>query len=96
MSNLPKELKTGVHAPGRPRSIPGSLFDTVLQLYASGYGYRSIATHLRGLGMSTTHTTVRRLLKAEGAYAKCSSAEGLAECRMRPEDARQTKKGGMA
>ena len=71
MSNLPKQLKTGVHAPGRPRSIPCSLFDTILQLYARGYGYRSITTHLRGLGVSTTHTTVRRLLKSQGAYAKC-------------------------
>ena len=60
-----------MRTPGRPRSIPHKHFDAILQLYAQGYGYRSITRHLRGLGVGTTHTTVRRLLKGEGAYAKC-------------------------
>jgi len=63
-------------SPGRPKSIPHELFETILQLYAQGYGYRSITRHLRGLGLGTTHTTVRRLLKGEGAYAKCRVSLG--------------------
>ena len=56
--------------PGRPRSIPPEHFDTILQLYKGGLGYRSIANHLRGLGVGTTHTAVRRMIKGEGAYPK--------------------------
>ena len=56
--------------PGRPRSIPPEHFETVLQLYKGGLGYRSIATHLRGIGVSTTHTAVRRMIKGEGAYPR--------------------------
>ena len=55
---------------GRPRSIPPELFETVLQLYKGGLGYRSIANHLRGLGVGTTHTAVRRMIKGEGAYLR--------------------------
>ena len=62
--------------PGRPRAIPPELFDTVLQLYAGGLGYRSITRHLWERGIATTHTTVRRLIKGEGAYAGCSSWHG--------------------
>ena len=57
--------------PGRPRSIPESHFETILQRYDQGDGYRRIATYLRSLGVSTTHTAVRRLIKGEGAYAEC-------------------------
>ena len=66
----------GVHekakscGPGRPKSIPPEFFDTILQLYKTGLGYRSITTHLRGVGVSTTHTAVRRVIKGEGTYAK--------------------------
>lgn len=56
--------------PGRPRSIPPEFFETVLQLYKSGLGYRSIANHLRRLGVDTTHTAVRRMIKGEGAYLR--------------------------
>ena len=56
--------------PGRPRSIPPEHFDTILQLYKGGLGYRSIAKHLRRLGVGTTHTAVRRMIKGEGAYPK--------------------------
>jgi len=56
--------------PGRPRIIPPELFETVLQLYKGGLGYRSIANHLRGLGVGTTHTAVRRTIKGEGAYLR--------------------------
>ena len=55
---------------GQPRSIPPERFETILQLYTSGLGYRSIANHLRGLGVSTTYSAVRRLVKGEGAYAE--------------------------
>jgi len=61
---------------GRPRSIPDALFETVLQLYSMGYGYRSITTRLRALGVSTTHTTIRRLLLGLGAYARCPTCGG--------------------
>jgi len=57
--------------PGRPRSIPESHFETILQRYHQGDGYRRLATYLRSLGVSTTHTAVRRLIKGEGAYAEC-------------------------
>ena len=56
---------------GRPRSIHPEHFETILQLYTSGLGYRSIANHLRRLGVSTTFSAVRRFIKGEGAYAKC-------------------------
>ena len=56
--------------PGRPKSIPPELFDTILQLYAAGEGYRRIANRLRGLGISATWSSVRRLVKGEGAYAE--------------------------
>ena len=56
--------------PGRPKSIPPEFFETILKLYKTGLGYRSITTHLRGVGVSTTHTAVRRVVKGEGAYAK--------------------------
>ena len=62
-------------APGRPRSIPTEHFDTVLQLYAAGLGYRSIGNHLRGLGISTTFSSVRRLIKGQGAYAECAACK---------------------
>ena len=53
---------------GRPRSIPPWAFETILQLYKTGLGYRSITTQLRSVGASTTHTAVRRVMKGEGAY----------------------------
>ena len=53
--------------PGRPRSIPPEHFETVLQLYKGGLGYRSIANHLRDLGVGTTHTAVVSLIVAKGA-----------------------------
>ena len=56
--------------PGRPRSIPPWAFETILQLYKTGLGYRSITAHLRGVGVSTTHTAVRRVVKGEGAYTR--------------------------
>jgi hypothetical protein len=57
---------------GRPRSIPPEFFETILQLYKNGLGYRSITTHLRGVGVSTTYSAVRRLIKGQGAYARPS------------------------
>lgn len=54
--------------PGRPRSIRPEHFDTILELFHSGLGYRSIANHLRAQGVSTAFSTVRRFLYGEGAY----------------------------
>lgn len=62
--------------PGRPRSIPTEHFETVLQLYAAGEGYRSIANHLRSLGISAAFSSVRRLVKGEGAYRQCPTCRG--------------------
>ena len=61
--------------PGRPRAIPPESFDTVLQLDSQGLGYRSIANHLWGLGVYTTHTTVRRLIRRQGAYANARAPD---------------------
>ena len=68
---MPEGLDGAVErrGPGKPRSIPPELFETILQLYGSGLGYRSITKHLRGLGIATTHTAVRRVVKGEGAYS---------------------------
>ena len=63
-------------ASGRPRSIPPEAFDTVLQLYAAGHGYRSIANELSGLGIGATYSSVRRLVKGQGAYSKCPACDG--------------------
>ena len=57
--------------PGRPQSIPQTYFETILQRYRQGDGYRRLATYLRSLGVSTTHTAVRRFIRGEGAYAEC-------------------------
>ena len=56
--------------PGRPKAIPPRLFATVLKLYDGGFGYRSIANQLQCLGVLTTHTTVRRMIRGEGAYER--------------------------
>ena len=70
-----------VRHPGRPRAIPMEHFDTVLQLYAAGHGYRSIANELKGLGISATYSSVRRLVKGQGAYSKCPSCDGTGRAR---------------
>ena len=61
---------------GRAKSIPPEVFDTVLRLYAAGHGYRTIAKELRGLGISVTYRSVRRLIKCEGAYSKFPASIG--------------------
>ena len=52
------------------RGGPESSLPSFLKLYKGGLGYRSIANHLRGLGVGTTHTAVRRTIKGEGAYLR--------------------------
>ena len=60
----------GRRGPGRPKGIPEELFNTILQLYESGDGYRRITSYLQRVhGVSTTYTTIRRLVKGQGAYA---------------------------
>jgi len=68
----------GKRGPGRPQSIPQAYFETILQRYRQGDGYRRLATYLRSLGVSTTHTAVRRLIKGEGAYAECRNQKTTA------------------
>ena len=63
----------------RPKSIPSEHFETILQLYNSGHGYRRIANHLRDQGVSTTFSAVRRFIKGEGAYGN-SPTQLPADC----------------
>ncbi len=60
------------HHPGRPRAIPQELFVTVLALYEAGLGYRSIANRLNDQGIRATYSSVRRLVKGDGAYGSGS------------------------
>ncbi len=60
------------HHPGRPRAIPPELFVTVLALYEAGLGYRSIANRLNDQGIRATYSSVRRLVKGDGAYGSGS------------------------
>ena len=53
-------LKAGV------RGGPEVSFPSLLKLYKGGLGYRSIANHLRCLGVGTSHTAVRGMIKGEG------------------------------
>ena len=46
------------------------VYASVINRVRGGLAYRSIATHLRGLGVGTTHTAVRRMIKGEGAYLR--------------------------
>ena len=63
----PDHGKVERRGPGRLRSIPPEFFETILQLYKTGLG---ITTHLRGVGVSTTHTAVRRVVNGKGAYTR--------------------------
>ena len=81
MADSVADKRSGNRASGRPRSIPPEAFDTVLQLYAAGQGYRSIANELRGLGIAATYSSVRRLVKGQGAYEKCPSCDGTGRMR---------------
>ena len=56
-------------SPGRPRSIPPEHFGTVLTWYREGMGYMAISRDLRALGVDTTPSSVRRLVKGQGSYA---------------------------
>ena len=57
---------------GRPRSIPQELFDVILTWHRAGDGYLSIAIKLRERGVNTSPSSVRRLIKVEGAYWRTS------------------------
>lgn len=54
--------------PGRPKAIPESFIVEVLSLYAYGLGYRAIARELRGKGISTSWSTVRRTISLAKAH----------------------------
>jgi hypothetical protein len=53
---------------GRPQSIPPQHWSTVFALYAAGNGYRRIADLLIPLGVSTTKSSVERLVKGQAPY----------------------------
>ena len=73
---LPPEPHPSGRQGGRPKGIPPRLFATVLQLHHQGHGYRWIDNHLRTLGVSTTFSTVRRLVRGEGAYGQARNIGG--------------------
>jgi len=53
--------------PGRPRAIPAALIPKVLSLYRHGLGYRAIARELEKDGLCVDWSTIRRLIKVQGA-----------------------------
>jgi len=53
---------------GRHRSIPEQMWGACFQAYSQGLGYRAIADLLIPLGVSTTKSSVERLIKGWGAY----------------------------
>ena len=53
---------------GRRQSIPPQQWSAVFALYAAGNGYRRIADLLMPLGVSTTKSSVERLIKGRGCY----------------------------
>lgn len=53
--------------PGRPLAIPMELRPKVFSLYREGLGYRAIARELRKDGLCVDWSTIRRLLKTQGA-----------------------------
>lgn len=50
---------------GPELSLP-SIFTLFCNYIRAALGYRSTANHLRGLGVGTTHTAVRGMIKGEG------------------------------
>ena len=53
---------------GRPASIPEWAYVVVFGLHADGYGYTRIATMLESLAISTTKSSVHRLLAGLPPY----------------------------
>ncbi|MDA1270669.1 MAG: hypothetical protein O3A93_05350 [Chloroflexi bacterium] len=53
---------------GRQPSIPPEMWGTVFRLHDEGRGYRAIADLLIPLHVSTTKSSVERLIKGRGCY----------------------------
>ena len=53
---------------GRPQSIPPEMWGTVFRLHSQGHGYRRIADLLIPLHVSTTKSSVERLIKGLPPY----------------------------
>jgi hypothetical protein len=53
---------------GRRRSIPPPFWGMVFHLYSQGYGYRRIADELLKIGVTTTKSSVSRLIRGDRPY----------------------------
>jgi len=62
-----EKMDAGVRR-GRPRSVPPECWGTVFRLYGQGHGYRRIANELAEMGVSTTKSSVERLIKGLPPY----------------------------
>lgn len=58
---------------GRRRSIPETAFATALRLHREGYGYQRIANRLAEIGVSTTRSSVHRLIAGLPPYGARTS-----------------------
>ena len=54
---------------GRPQSIPRWAWPEVFRLYGQGLGYRAVAHALIPMKVSTTKSSVERLIKGRPPYA---------------------------
>ena len=55
-------------SPGRPQSIPQWAWPEVFRLREQGLGYRRVADALMPLKVSTTKSSVERLIKGQPPY----------------------------
>lgn len=62
---------------GRPQSIPPEHWGTVFRLYADGHGYRAIADLLIPMHVSTTKSSVERLIKGLPPYSGRRIRDGV-------------------
>lgn len=53
---------------GREQSIPERVGGDVFRLHSQGHGYRTVATGLAELGVSTSRGSVERLIKGRPPY----------------------------
>ena len=61
---------------GRPQSIPKHVWPEVFRLYSMGHGYRAIADLMIPLGVSTTKSSVERLVKGLPPYTGATRRRG--------------------
>ena len=65
--DLPTVVDSSVKT-GRPQSIPAWFWPEVFRLYGQGLGYRAVADALISLKVSTTKSSVERLIKGLPPY----------------------------